>query len=316
MKRLSGVLVLMVLLSGLFFGCGRDDRQRVVFIARTLGDTFPAWLQDALEVEAAALGIQLVTQNGMGDDMLIADLVDAAIVGGFDVILLQPQNTEAQRPPAERAVSAGIPLVTVNLRIPGMENVTHSVDADPFEQGAVVARFAVDQVPQNGRVVILNGPAAHPHSEERRRAWGEIFLAQRPDVTVLGEDFANWNKDEAMALMETWVVAHGQIDAVLSMNDNMAAGAIEAVRGNPLFSNLLVYGVDGTAEAALLIRDGYMTATSFQNAFLLAEYSMSIINAILTGAQIGFTNIDIDCPLITVDNVQGLIDAHVRAGAL
>jgi len=316
MKKTSVGLVLLMLCSGMFFGCRQNEQQRVVFIARTLGDTFPAWLQSALEEEARNLNIQLVTQNGLANDQLIADMVDNAITNRFDVILLQPQNTEAQRPPAERAVRAGIPLVTVNLRIPGMENVSHSVDASPFEQGAVVARLAVNQVPQGARVVVLNGPAAHPHSNERRRAWQEVFFNNRPDVVLLAENFANWNKDEGMRFMEDWVQAHGQIDAVISMNDNMATGAIEAIRTNPAFSNLLVYGVDGTAEAALLIRDGIMTATSFQNAFALAEYSMKIINAILTGEQVGYANIDIECPLITVSNVQTLIDAHIRAGTL
>ena len=317
MKKMSVVLLLLMVCSALFFACKKDEgKQRVVFIARTLGDTFPAWLQSALEEEAGRMGVQLVTQNGLANDQLIADLVDNAVTNRFDVILLQPQNTEAQRPPAERAVRAGIPLVTVNLRIPGMEDVSHSVDASPFEQGAVVARLAVEQVPRGGRVVVLNGPSAHPHSNERRRAWQEVFFNYRPDVVLLAENFANWNKDEGLRFMEDWVQAHGTIDAVISMNDNMATGAIEAVRTNPAFSNLLVYGVDGTAEAALLIQQGIMTATSFQNAFALAENSMKIIGEILSGTNVGFTNIDIECPLVTRDNVQTLIDAHIRAGTL
>lgn len=52
-----------------------------------------------------------------------------------------------------------------------------------------------------------------------------------------------------MALMEDWTTAHGKIDAVISMNDNMAAGALEVVKGNPTYKDMLVYGVDGTAEA-------------------------------------------------------------------
>jgi inositol transport system substrate-binding protein len=258
----------------------------------------------------------LVSQDGRSNDQQIADFVDNGIANKYDVILLQPQNTEAQRPPAERAVKAGIPLVTVNLRIPGMEKVSHSVDASPYEQGGVCARLGVKQIPQGARVVVLNGPAAHPHSNERRRAWQEIFFDTRPDVVKLAEDYANWNKDEGMKLMEDWVQAYGKIDAVIAMNDNMATGAIEVIKNNPAYNDLLVYGVDGTAEAALLIREGKMTATSFQNAYALAENSMKIINAIIDGSQNGFSNIDIDCPLITKDNVQSLIDTHKRAGTL
>jgi inositol transport system substrate-binding protein len=318
-KSLSFVLALfMVCSAAVFAGGGKDSgKKRVIFIARTLGDTFPAWMRAALEDEVKKYpNIALTSVDGQGKDQQIADFVDNAITNKYDVILLQPQNTEAQRPPAERAVKAGIPLVTVNLRIPGMENVSHSVDANPFDQGGVCAKFAVSQIPQNARVVVLNGPAAHPHSNERRRAWKELFFDKRPDVKILAEDYANWNKDEAMKLMEDWVQAHGKIDAVISMNDNMATGAIEVIKNNPAYANLLVYGVDGTAEAALLIQQGKMTATSFQNAYRLMEESMKIINDILSGTQKGFTNIDIDCPLITKDNVQSLIDTHKRAGAL
>jgi inositol transport system substrate-binding protein len=59
-----------------------------------------------------------------------------------------------------------------------------------------------------------------------------------------------------------------------------------------------------------------MTSTSFQNAYLLAETSMKIVNDILTGQITGFANIDIDCPLITKDNVTSLIETHKRAGAI
>jgi inositol transport system substrate-binding protein len=180
----------------------------------------------------------------------------------------------------------------------------------------VCARLGFTQIPQGARVVVLNGPAAHPHSNERRRAWQELFFDVRPDVVKLAEDYANWNKDEGMKLMEDWVQAYGKIDAVIAMNDNMATGAIEVIKNNPAYSDLLVYGVDGTAEAALLIQEGKFTATSFQNAYALAETSMKLINDILTGAQTDYVNIDIDCPLITKDNVQSLIETHKRAGSL
>jgi inositol transport system substrate-binding protein len=317
-KILIAVLVLVVCANMVFAGGSKDDgKKRVLFIARTQGDTFAAWLRTALEEEAKKNpNIILTSQDGRSNDQQIADFVDNGITNKYDVILLQPQNTEAQRPPAERAVKAGIPLITVNLRIPGMENMSHSVDASPYEQGGVCARLGVTQIPRGARVVVLNGPAAHPHSNERRRAWQEIFFNTRPDVVKLAEDYANWNKDEGMKLMEDWVQAYGRIDAVIAMNDNMATGAIEVIKNNPAFANLLVYGVDGTAEAALLIQEGKMTATSFQNAYALAENSMKIINAIIDGTQKGFTNMDIDCPLITKDNVQSLIDTHKRAGAL
>jgi inositol transport system substrate-binding protein len=295
-----------------------DGKKRVAFIARTQGDTFPAWLVNALKEEAAAKYPDMVitVMDGQSSDEKIASFIENSITNKYDVIVVQPQNTESQRPPLEKVVAAKIPLVTVNLRIPGMEGNSNSVDANAYEQGAQPARAALTQVPQNATVVVLNGPAAHFHSIARRDAWEKEFFAKRPDVKKVGEQFANWNKDEAMRYMEDWVQANDRIDAVISMNDNMATGAVEVIKNNPKYANLLVYGVDGTAEAALLIQEGKMTSTSFQNAYLLAENTLRIVNDILTGKQTGFENMDIECPLITKDNVQFLIDTHKRAGAL
>ncbi|MDR3122227.1 MAG: sugar ABC transporter substrate-binding protein [Treponema sp.] len=321
MKKIFGAAFVLILVcsSLLIAGCSGQGsgKKRALYIARTQGDAFAAWLANAMKEEAEKYSnIALTVQDGQSNDTQIASYIENGIANRYDVIVVQPQNTEAQRPPAQKVVEANIPLVTVNLRIPGMENVSHSVDASPYEQGAVNARAALSQIPQNAKVVVLNGPAAHPHSNERRRAWKQEFFDKRPDVQIVGEQYANWNKDEAMRYMEDWVQANDRIDAVCSMNDNMATGAIEVIKNNPKFKNLLVYGVDGTAEAALLIQEGKMTSTSFQNAYLLAETSMKIVNDILSGQAQGFMNIDIDCPLITKDNVASLIETHKRSGAI
>jgi inositol transport system substrate-binding protein len=154
------------------------------------------------------------------------------------------------------------------------------------------------------------------HSVERRKAWKQEFFDKRPDVTIVAEDSGHWNKDEGMRFMEDWMQANPQIDAVVSMNDNMAMGAIEAVKGNSQFDNLLVYGVDGDAAAALLIQEGRMTATAFQNADELAKQNMKLANDILTGKVSGVVNTDIVCPLYTKDNIAELIAVHKKTGAL
>ena len=112
-----------------------------------------------------------------------------------------------------------------------------------------------------------------------------------------------------MALMEDWTTAHGKIDAVISMNDNMAAGALEVVKGNPTYKDMLVYGVDGTAEACLLIQDGSMTATCLQSAIDLAALNLDTVHKLLTGEE---TQIDTDIEevLITADNVDEYVEMY------
>lgn len=182
-------------------------------------------------------------------------------------------------------------------------------------QAKVVAEMALKQVPRNAKVVVLNGPPGNFHASERRKAWEEEFFKKRRDVKIVGEQIANWNKEEAMRYMEDWVQANDKIDAIISMNDNMAAGALEVVKDDPAYKKILAYGVDGTAEAALLIKEGRMTATTLQNAYELAERILWVSDLLLRGELIEI-HTDVGNPVITKDNVDQYIELHKRAGNL
>ncbi|MCR4436022.1 MAG: sugar ABC transporter substrate-binding protein [Clostridiales bacterium] len=294
---------------------GGQKTFKVAYIARAQSDSFAAWLANAVKDEAKKYpNIKLDVFDGQANDDKENSMIENAITSKYDLIIVQPNNGEAQRPYVEKIVKAGIFAITTNARISGIEGAS-SVDAKPYEQAAVNARAALTQIPKNAKVVVLNGPSGNFHADERRRSWQAEFFDKRPDVKIVGEQIANWNKDEAMKYMEDWVQANDKIDAVISMNDNMAAGALEVVKDNPKYKDMLVYGVDGTAEACLLIKEGRMTSTCLQNAFELAEKLLDTSNKLLTG-QAKQIDIDIGNPLITKDNVDQYIDLLKKAGAI
>jgi inositol transport system substrate-binding protein len=293
-------------------GDSGTKQYRVAYIARTQSDSFAAWL--ANEMKAAAKDYSDITLDvfdGQADDEKENAAIENAITNGYDAIIVQPNNGEAQRPYVEKIVKAGIIAITTNARITGIEGAS-SVDADPYKQAAVNAALAVEQVPQNGKVVVLNGPSGNFHADERRKAWQAEFFDKRSDVTIIAEDIANWNKDEAMSFMEDWITANGQIDAIISMNDNMTAGALEVV-ADP--AGILSYGVDGTAEAALLIQDGKMTSTCLQSAIDLAKLNMESVHKLLTGEEKQI-DVDIDEVLITKDNASQYVDMYKERGLI
>lgn len=319
-KVLSLVLVLSMVLGlslGMLATAGAEGAKtyRIAYIARAQADSFAAWLANGVKEEAAKYpDITLDVFDGQANDEIENSLIENAITNKYDAIIIQPNNGEAQRPYAEKVVQAGIICITTNARISGIEGAS-SVDAQPYEQAAVNARYALEHVPQGAKAVILRGPAGNFHADERLVAWQKEFFEKRPDVTIVGDDYANWNKDEAMALMEDWVTANDTIGLIAAMNDNMAAGALEVIKDNPAYKDTLSFGVDGTAEAALLIQEGRMTATCLQNAYELAALLLSTSHKLLTGEE---TQIDTDVgnPLYTLENVSELIDIHKQAGAL
>lgn len=317
------VLLSIVLLS--MHGCNKTEKKsssvdtagkiRVAYIARAQADSFAAWLANSIKEEARKYpNIIVDIFDGQANDDVENSLIENAIINKYDVIIIQPNNGEAQRPYAEKVVAAGIICITTNARIAGIAGAS-SVDADPYKQAAVNAVAALKQIPQGANVVVLNGPPGNFHADERRRSWKIEFFDKRPDVKIVGEQIANWNKDEALSFMETWIQANNRIDAVISMNDNMAAGALEAVKGNSKFNNLLVYGVDGTAEACLLIKEGKMTSTCMQSAYDLSEKILDTVNKLVNKEEAQIDT-DIDNPLVTKDNVDQYIEMYKKTGAI
>lgn len=311
----SAKLLAVALAAIMLFGVATaGEKYKLAYIARAQGDSFAAWLANAIkeEVEKSYPDMSVTVFDGQSNNETIGSHIENAVVNKFDAILLQPFDTEANRYPLLQAVESGLVGACVNVQIadPRLGNV----DANPYDQAAVNAKAAIDQIPQNANVVVLLGPAGNPHALGRRDAWQEVFFDKRPDVKIVGEQIANWNKDEAMRYMEDWIQASGgKIDAIIAMNDNMCAGAIEAAKDAKL-GKLFAYGVDGTAEACLLIEAGDMTSTSLQSAYDLAGASVKLVHDMLKGGPAEL--IMIDCPLITKDNVAKYIEMHKRAGAL
>lgn len=323
MKRIVSIVLIVLMMSTFLVGCSKpategetsDGKYRIAYIARAQADSFAAWMANAVSEEAEKYDdIKLDVFDGQASDDIENSLIENAITNKYDAIIIQPNNGEAQRPYAEKAIAAGIITITTNARIDNLEGAS-SVDADPYMQAKVNADLGLEQIPENANVVVLKGPPGNFHADERRKSWEEEFFAKRPDVKIVGEEIANWNKDEAMNYMETWVQANDKIDAIIAMNDNMAAGALEVIKDDPRFSNILSYGVDGTAEAALLIKEGRMTSTSLQSAYDLAEALLDTSHKLLTGEEKQI-DMDIDCPIITVDNVDEYIEMHKKAGAI
>ena len=317
MKKRTLVMLAGAAVASLLLGMtAMADEYKVAYIARAQEDSFAAWLADEMRAQFDTYDdMTLDVFDGQANDEKENSLIENAIANGYDGIIIQANNGEAQLPYIQQVVDAGIPCITTNPRVEC--EGTGSVDADPYEQAKVNCDIAVDQVPENAKVVVLLGPAGNFHSTERRNAWQAEFFDKREDVEIVAEDIANWNKDEAMTLMEDWVQANDHIDAIISMNDNMAAGALEVVKDDPEYDGVLAYGVDGTAEACLLIQEGRITSTGLQSAGDLAEMNADYMHKVLTG-EMEVTDVydNVPAPLITKDNADEYVEMYKENGQI
>jgi oligopeptide transport system substrate-binding protein len=293
-----------------------DMTYRVAYIARSRADTFGNWLANAVEAEFDDhVNIIFDVFDGEADNDKQIAYIEATIEKQYDCVIIQPQNGEVLRPYAEKIVAAGIKLITTNPKIDGIKGAS-TVDSDPYAQAKVNCALALTLIPENAKVVVLKGPKGNFHADERREAWEKEFFAKRDDVTIVNEDYADWSKDTAKTLMKEWTAECETIDAIISMNDDMCVGALEAVKGNAAYENTLAFGVDGTAEALLLIKEGRMTATTMQNAYELAELIFEATDKLLDKNEEEEINVSIGNPLVTAENVDEYIDILQKSGSI
>ncbi len=290
---------------------------KVAYVARTLSDPFAAWLAGEITTQAEQYaGLFTVdVLDAQGDAEKSNSLIENCITQKYDCVIIQPNDGELQRPYAQQLIDNGIFCITTNAKIPDLAG-SSGVDADPYIQGKVLAEHAVQNVPQNARVVIMSCLPGNLHAIGRHDAFVAEFVEKRPDVTLLVDEYVpNASEAEAMAKFEDWVQAYGQIDAALTVADCLGLGILEAVKDNPDYKNLMIYGVDSLPGALFAIKEGKYTATCMQNAVQLAELNLKAAKELLTGEK-ETVDYAIDATIITKENVDEYLELAVQNGQI
>ena len=179
-----------------------------------------------------------------------------------DIVIFIPVDDVAMVEPVRKLNAANIPVVLASNPLPG-RFVTY-VGADDFEIGYRQARYLFDHLKGTGRIVVIEGTPAAPTNRERVRGYKRAF-AEHPGIQALGSGVGNYQQPDAKRVMEKFLAEHAQIDAVLSANDGMAIGALEALKAAKRTS--VVIGINGILPAVKLVESGEILATVDFNMF-------------------------------------------------
>lgn len=258
----------------------------------------PVLAQDTVKVGAAVYGLQAefmqiwsealeqhpAVQSGMVDLTIFDGRYDALvqqeqfetmITQQFDAIIFVPIDIEAGAAAVQAAHDAGIPVVGSNTRV-NTDLLTSYVGSDDVQSGYMEAKYVLDEIGCAGNVVILEGPIGQ--SAQISRLEGNMkALAECPDIAVLERQTANWSRAEAQTLMENWLTAHPDaINGVIGQNDEMALGAIEAIRAAGLDpQDIAIAGIDGVTDALVAVKNGDM-ASILQDAVAQAQGALDV----------------------------------------
>ena len=306
-KTLRSVILLVLALSMLLAltACSTSQKSDKVKIGVTLMDfstEFGIGLKDYMTAKADAMGdVELTVVDAGGDAAKQLQQVETIISQKVDAIIMQPQEQEACSPAIDKAKAAGIPIINCNsLTITEPDAYVGSNDSESAE---IAMTYIAEQLGGKGNVLMMHG---HPgQTAEVKRTEGAMdILAQNPDMTLLDEQTADWDRAEAMTLMENWIQAYGdQINAVFCQNDEMALGALNALVQAGKKDNVLVVGVDAIDDALQSVKDGKMDATVYQDCKGQAEGAIEAAYKLAKGESVE-KEILIPFILVTTENVD------------
>jgi ribose transport system substrate-binding protein len=189
-------------------------------------------------------------------------MVEQVLKDKPDAVIFIPVDDVAMIDSVKKLNEAKIPIILVSNPLPG-SFVTY-VGADDFEIGYREARYLFENLGGKGTIVVIEGTPAAPTNRERVRGYERAF-AEYPGIVVLGSGIDNYQQPDAKRVMEKFLAEHPRIDAVLSANDGMALGALEALKEANRTS--IVIGINGILPAVKQIETGAMLATVDFNMF-------------------------------------------------
>lgn len=308
MKRMILFAVVVVLVGGMIFAAGQkeaegtSDEIMIGFTVNDFNDLWVTFIMDAArEWDANHPGITVVLGNAETDVNTQFGIVETWISQGFDAIVVKPVEVEATVAMANLANSSNVPYVAVQQ---GIKEASARVLQNSVVTGENQMQAVVDALGGNGKVAFMIGEPGTLVAQERLAGYRNV-LAKYPDVKLVAEEVGNWQRDQGMSIMENWLQAGIEMDAIVASNDEMALGAVLALEAAGVRDKYIVAGIDATPNALEFMVEGRLDITMFADAHTLAYESLDTALALIRGESPA--DIIISDLLVTPENVSDFI---------
>ena len=310
MKRKVALSLMVGMIAGVCFtGTFMADEAEKVVIGCTVQDLsneFIANMCDAMiyKVEKDYPDVDLMILDCESDAQKQIQQMDSLMSQGVDAIILDPIDANALIPSAKEALEKGIPVVTLSADIAEQigQGVVTSKNPDG---GALAAEWVVEQLDGKGNIVIMRGPIGADAEMGRFEGYESVF-SEYPDIKIVFDQTGNWSREEGLSLMENWLQTGTEINAVVSQNDEMVLGAIQAIKDAGKLEDIVTIGIDGIYDALNAVKEGELGATCFQDAIGQAYGALEMAYDCAHGGELFYNNIPFE--LVTTENVDEYYD--------
>jgi len=282
---------------------GASAEDKVALIMSDIGSANPFWAavsQGAID-KGAELGVDVAAVGPPGGETDIAGqiaLVEDQTAKGVKGIAISPADTAALIPALEQARARGVAVLFVDKRadMPGTYIGTNNIPA-----ATLGAQHICDNVESGSDVAILQGIITGTTGQHRAQGAREGLEAC--GMNIVAEQPADWDTAKAQAVTENILTANPNLKAIFSSNDNMALGAIEAVRNAGKLDDIFIVGFDGNPNAAEAILAGDLEASVAQRPYNMGQMGVENVLKLAAGETLP-EEIDTGAILVTTENAE------------
>ncbi len=304
MKKLATTAILTTAMAmAVSMGTYAEENSfKVAFLCKDYTDTFCLSVRDEFEKAAKEYEDLVVDYyDSEGTASTQNDLIETCTASDYDAIVFQQVDAEASVEVVKAALDKGIYVVVTTGHIED-DGASWYVDADPYQQGEVVADYAAEQgYLDSAQVAILSGPIGNFHSDNRVAAFTDA-VKEKEDAELVATEVAEWSKDTAMTVTQNWLVAYPDLKVILAANDDMGLGAVEAIEMAGMEDQVSVFAIDGTEGGLQAVKEGRLGATVKQDEEGYAVEAIKIVEALVNGEEA--ESLQIDSMLVTPENVE------------
>ncbi|WP_306754340.1 sugar ABC transporter substrate-binding protein [Paracoccus actinidiae] len=239
-------------------------------------DNFLTVLRNGMGDHAASRdGVTLQIEDAQNDVGKQLNQIQNFVALGVDAIIVNPVDTDATVAMSQAAADAGIPLVYVNREPVNVDDLPENqafVASDEKESGTLetqeICRLLKEAGKTEAKAVVLMGELSNQAARMRTQDIKDVIATPECSfIQIVEEQTANWSRTQAADLMTNWITSGLEFDAVISNNDEMAIGAIQAMKSAGVsMDDVIVGGVDATQDALAAMEAGDLDVTVFQNA--------------------------------------------------
>ncbi len=287
------------------------EGEKIAFSVPSLGFPFFVHMQKQFNEEAAAQGVEVINYDGQNQTTKQTADLEAAIMSGVDGVVISPSDSVAMAPAIRQAVEAGIPVVTIDRRVEGVDGLLGHVGADNVKGGEAQGNLIVEMFPDGATIVNLQGQPGSSPAIDRNQGVHNVLDGMSDKYPFVAEQTANFAREEGASVTEAILAGLDEIpDVIVAANDDMALGAMQVVQEQGL--DIAIIGFDALPEALAAIRDGALTATIEQ---MPGGQSRGALNAMIEFLRNG-TEPDSVTLLTPIAITQDNIDQAERLGEL